>query len=224
MSWKVPRLWPDSTIYVIGAGPSLIGMDSCLPPRNGRYGLDAYLHDKYVVGVNDAFEIGDYVDVLFFGDTRWYWARKERIKQFKGLKLTCNKGTKWGKGHESVEQEPDIKVLNIYKSFGLTKKRDGVGWNRSSGGAALNIAVHLGAKRIIMLGYDMDDSDRGYDGLLRKHVPGMINEYKPDVYKFQSGAMPRLKKEFDLAHIEVLNANPHSAIKEFKKVKLGDVA
>lgn len=224
MSWKVPKLWPNSTIYVIGAGPSLIGMDSCLPPRDGRYGLAAYLWDKHVVGVNDAFEIGDYVSVLFFGDTRWYWARKEKIKMFKGLKITCNKGTKWGKGHESVVHEPDINVIDVQKSFGFSNKRDGVGWNRSSGGSAINLAVHLGAKRIILLGFDMNDLDRGYDGLLRKHVPGMINEYKPGVYKFQSGAMGRIKQSAERIGVEILNANPHSAIKEFKKVKLQDIA
>ena len=208
MSWKVPKIWADKTVYIVGGGPSVVGLDMCLKPRDGRYGLNAYLHDKHVVGVNDAIRLGNFVDVLFFGDTRWYWARKEEVQRFKGLKITCNRGTKWGKGHESVVKEPDIKTLAISNSFGLASRSDGVAWNRSSGGAAISVAVHLGAKRIVLLGYDMDDNNRGGDGLLIKHTPGMINEFKPNVYKFQQGAMARIQKAAKQRGVEILNASP----------------
>ena len=224
MSWKVPRIWADKTVYIIGGGPSVVGLDMCLQPRDGRYGLEAYLHDKLVIGVNDAFDLGDYVSVLFFGDTRWYWARKEQVQRFKGLKITCNRGTKWGKGHESVVREPGINTLAIHNSFGLTDRRDRLAWNRSSGGAAINVAVHLGAKRIVLIGYDMDDDNRGPDGLLIKHTPGMINEFKPGVYKFQQGAMAKIQKAAKQRDVEILNASPGTAIKDFKKVRLEKVA
>lgn len=219
MSWKVPLLWPNSTIYIIGAGPSLIGMDLCLSPRDGMYGLEAYLWDKHVIGVNDGFTVGNYCDIWFWGDSITYWRLRDKIDACNKLKITCNRGVKWGKGWEPAnEKEHDVKVLKIHQSKGLSTDSSGVGWNRSSGAAAINLAYHLGAKRVVLVGFNMDDSRH------KKFKPGLKEQHKPYAYEGMRKFLPIVARDAKKLGLEILNATPDSLIADFKKVCLQEIA
>lgn len=219
MSWKAPKLWPDSTVYILGSGISLNGLDLCLPPKNGRYGIDAYLHDKNVIGVNDTFLEWDFCSVWFWGDSITYWRLRKQIDACKKLKITTNRGVKWGSGHEpSNYKEHGVRVLKIPQSKGMTQDPTGIGWNRTSGAAAINPAIHFGAKRVVLVGYDMKDTE------LRKYKPELAPQRKHHAHAGMRQHLPLVARDAKKMGVEIINANPYSAITEFKKVKLTEVA
>ena len=54
--WKPPKIWKGGTAYIIGGGPSVNDADLSL------------IHDRRVIGVNNAYSLGGWVDVCWFGD------------------------------------------------------------------------------------------------------------------------------------------------------------
>jgi hypothetical protein len=202
--FTVPRIWDGKDIYIVAGGPSVMDLD-----------FNKLVH-KCVLGVNSAVYLSC-TKILFFGDAKWYWWNRAAVQAFKGMKITVNKLVE---GRDpSVHEEPDINVVKCQSIRGFHIEPDRVAWNRSSGGCAINVAIHLGAKRIILLGYDMK---RTYD---RKnwnpHVQESTNQ---NPYENQAGTLPHtaeaIKRRTD---VEVLNATQGSALECFRKVKLEEV-
>lgn len=161
MKWTVPKIWEGSTAFIIGGGPSLETMDWA-PLRSHR-----------IIGCNDAYMLGPWVDVCMFGDISWFnthdhkwiefpegveapsWAHKANcrkvagLKQFYGLKVTCCE--------RDIELEgPRSDIFQLERMpRGLSLRPDRVGWNCNTGAAAINLAILFGVTRIILLGFDM---------------------------------------------------------------------
>jgi len=202
--WSIPRLWDGQDVFIVAGGPSVMDLN---------YDL---LVDKNVLGVNSAVYFR-FVDVLFFGDAKWYWWNRKMIQKFDGLKITVNKLVE---GRDpSVHEEPDINVVRCPSTRGLHTEPDKVCWNKSSGGCAINVAIHLGAKRIILLGYDMK---RTYD---RKNWnPHQSEKTNQNPYEHQGATLPHMWNAIqNKTDVQVLNATEGSAIDCFPKVKLEDV-
>jgi len=134
---RAPRLCDGGTVVCLGCGPSLSRADV------------AYCRERAtVIAVNDAYRLAPWADALMASDSAW-WAHHRGVPEFVGLKVSLEKHAAcWGvtvlenTGHDGIELAP-------------TGLRDG----RNSGYAAVNLAVHLGAKTIVLLGYDMDAPD-----------------------------------------------------------------
>jgi hypothetical protein len=158
--WDVPEIWPGETVVIVGGGPSL---------RN--YDWEA-LHElknnkKFrVIGVNDAFRLGSIIDICFFGDDKWWLNRRTLLTSFRGLCVSlipCNK--------DANARPSWVKMLrrDASRPFGITdakrQGRDTIAFNTNSGTAAVGLAVLLGCKKIILLGFDMDTekSSNGID-------------------------------------------------------------
>jgi len=141
--WKTPPLWEGVPVVIIGGGPSILTQD-----------LTA-IHKFRVIGTNDAYRLGDWIDVCFFGDFGWYMCTKredglshrEALRSFGGLKITC--------AHQYIE-DPGILYLDR-KARGI-RQSPFIGWFKSTGAAAVNLAVILGASKIILVGFDMAPS------------------------------------------------------------------
>ena len=75
--WTVQKLWPDSTVFIVGGGKSLNRTGLQWNETNKGEILQAIsndlscIHDKRVIGVNDSFKLGDWIDICFYGDTRY---------------------------------------------------------------------------------------------------------------------------------------------------------
>ena len=74
--WNIPELWPGSTIFILGGGPSLSKVDLGL------------IHGRRIIGVNQAFRLGNFIDILYFGDGQFYKDNLKDIKKFGGLIIT----------------------------------------------------------------------------------------------------------------------------------------
>lgn len=132
---SVPRLFPGGTVVCIASGPSLTLED--VNYVRGR--ADG------VIVVNNSYQIAPWADCLCASDLRW-WKWHEGAKSFTGLKYATSKHcAKW----------PGVQVLRNSGAKGLDLDPTGVMHGINTGYRAINVAVHFGAQRIILLGYDM---------------------------------------------------------------------
>lgn len=192
--WNTPKMWQGSTVYVLGGGSSLLQENLSL------------IHGERVIGVNDAFVMGDWVDMVWFGDPRWYEWNEQEMIQFGGLKACCC---------EIMRKVPsaNVKVLDRGKKMGLEERAEYISFNYSSGGSAVNLATKLGANRVVLLGFDMKpDKDGQYWWHDRHHV----KKFDIDPYPRFIEAFEHIGKEARGLGIEIVNSTMCSLIpKEF---------
>lgn len=197
--WTVPPLWQGVDCFILGGGPSLSGVD--LRP----------LHDQRVIAVNNAYKLGAWIDVVFYGDCRWLGQYGKGLLDFAGLKVTvCEKHL----------DKPGIKVVRRRnRPFGISRDRGILLWNLNSGACAINLACHLGVKRIVLLGFDMKkngDKHNWHDDYESRRPK--FNPYSRFMRPF-----PYIATDLKRLKVECLNATQGSALKEFPIVKLEDM-
>jgi len=235
MTWRVPKIWEGGECWIIGGGPSVprqfnvperiireVVHEGRSPAVYSQY-MEA-LHDKHVIGVNVAYMIGEWIDVVFFGDFKFFLAHKFGLAEFPGLKVSCN-------ARVNKKQYDWVKYLahDKERKKGISLNSRKVSWNGNSGAAAISLAVHMGATRIILLGFDMklkdDDPVQHWHQLYKGlHPPaGKKGRNK----KERALPFPRHLKGFEFIYkdarkrgITIINACPDSAIKEFKKMSV----
>lgn len=141
--WNVPVIWPGKTVFIIGGGPSLT--ISQLDFLKGQKSDGQYR----VLGINKAYQLGNWVDVVYLGDEKFYNIhRKKMIQKCSGLLVSTV---------TKCERDRYMKLLgkNRSKRHGISTKQNAICWNKNSGCAGINLAYLLGAKRIVLLGFDM---------------------------------------------------------------------
>lgn len=184
-------MWPGSEVFILGGGPSIKKVDiSRLEGRN-------------VIAVNNAFKLAPWIPAMFFGDSKWYFLHDEALRHFAGLKITT------GQKHAN---KPGILCVNKRNKFGISRDKGTLFFNTNSGACAINLATLLGAKRIVLFGFDM----RRVDGELnyhREHAHWADAKRNP----FPSHLIPfgAIDRDLKSLHVECVNATPGSAITQF---------
>lgn len=235
MIWEIPKLWDNSRCFIFGGGASAVfelGVpeDVIIDVVTGKRSVAAYkpylepLMDKRVIGINNAYQLGIFFDVLFFGDCHWYLTHRSKLIKWPGLKIS---------GCKNFANRPTPKCEGI-KYLPRSSKRDGIStsrrhicWNQNSGAAAISIAYLMGARQIILIGFDMQATKLS-NGMQITHwhgshlPPGQKPKRLPPFARHIKcfGHIAQDAKELG---VEILNASPQSAIKQFEKVKLRDV-
>ena len=199
MIWTIPKIW-NGDCFILGGGPSLKDFD-----------VDR-LKEKRVVAVNNSYSIAPWADVCYFMDAIWYeWHKKELLKNYHGILITTAKQQK---------NNPNVMFLERGPSrLGLAAEPHRLVRGTNAGYGAIGVAVHLGAKRIFLLGYDM----RVVEGKHNWH-----EEHKRDVptqvYKNQfMGGYLSLPTPLEERKIEVFNATPGSLLDVFPKVDIEEI-
>lgn len=195
----VPKLWPGETFVCIASGPSLTQED-----------VD-YVRDRArVVVVNDVYKIAPWADVLYACDEKWFkWQykhHKDAIANFEGLRYSLK--------HQR-DKEPFVEKLRNTGETGLELDPSGLRTGRNSGYQAINLAVHLGASRILLLGYDMSLGPGGKSHYFGEHP----DRGKPPLTVFRRN-FPSIAPPLKQLGIEVLNCSRRSALTCFPKVML----
>lgn len=183
----VPRLLPNGgTVVCLGGGPSLTEADV------------AYCRGKadLVIAINNAYQLAPWADVLYACDARfWTWHRG--VKSFKGLKFSLQKAAAvWSA----------VGVLKRTGDYGLERKPHGLRTGRNSGYQAINVALHLGATRVLLLGYDMQLTG----GRCHWHPPHPNNQ-PPPVQSFR-GAFRMLAPQLAGYGLTVINCSRETAL------------
>lgn len=166
-----------------------------------------------MIAVNMAYKLGDWMDVLFFGDCRWLKDNAESLLNFAGLKVTTC---------EQHRGRPGIRVVKRRNSpSGLSSDPGIVIWNLSSGACAINLAVHFGVKRIVLLGFDMKSQGATHHWH-DYYVPARKGK-RYDPYKRFMKPFPSIAEALRRRRIECVNACEDSALGVFPVVRPEDV-
>lgn len=205
--WCPPRIWEGQTVFVIGGGPSLQDQDL------------SGIHDKPVLGINFAATLGRWVDVVY-GMDRIFWAGRPDEESDEGFIhwLRRVEHPCWRVSPcRALAPYKDIKILKVEQRLGIDTRPGYVANWKHSGHGAINLAVNLGAKRIVLLGFDMrHDPERGHNW----------HEWSPkeppkDVYEegFVSVLESTVEPLEELG-VEVVNATPRTNLDLWPTVTL----
>jgi hypothetical protein len=227
-------MWSGGTAFIIGGGPSMprqfgVPEDVVAKVMTGELPTSAYspylspIHGGHVIGVNNAYQIGTWIDCIFFGDSAWYLVHRQALTKFRNLKVTCcprfsNKPEKESEGIKYLAKGGGRQIEGGGPKHGLSNDPSKVCWNHNSGAAAISLAVHFGAKRIILLGFDMR-----LDEAKRSHWHGFHKNNGIAVFARHLRGFPVIAEDAEARGIEILNASPESAIESFPKVELQEV-
>lgn len=194
----VPRSWPGDTVVLLATGPSLCQED-----------VDYVRGKARVIAINDAYRLAPWADCLYATDAKW-WHWHEGVPSFTG--------PKWSLEHSAWNnfraRYPDVQRLRNTGPDGLEHHPGGLKNGRNSGYAAVNLAVHYGAARIILLGYDMQVA-KGRSHFFGDHPNKQQSPYAMFRQRFESIVKPLRK-----VNVTVVNCSRHSALTCFTKAAL----
>lgn len=147
-SAAVPRAFPDATIVCAASGPSLTteDLDACA-------GLPK-------VAVNDTYRLIPEAVAIFAADAVW-WARTSAAGATAPHKYYLSGG--------GICPITGVHRLARTGQTGLELEPTGLRSGGHSGYAAINLAYHLGARKIILLGYDMRSGPDGQHHWFGEH-------------------------------------------------------
>lgn len=224
--WKIPEIWKDGACIIIGGGPSILKQfnipDSLVQEvYSGKRDVSAYspylslIHDEHIIAVNMAMKLGNWVDVLFFGDRSFWQTHKSEILKFNGLRVSCD----W----KNNLNDPRVKVLtkNPTHRQGITFKPGLISWNFNSGAAAINLAIQFGAKKIILLGFDME-LDANNNQHWHKYYTSSLKTVGQTMARHLKG-FPIIAQDIKGKGIEIINCSPDSKIDCFRKANIWEV-
>jgi len=146
--WTLPRIFPQSTIVVIGTGPSLTQSD-----------VD-YCRGLPTIAVNNAYTLAPWANILYAADARW-WKAYGGAQGFAGQRI-CSDSSDW-------IIPPSYLSLSVTSSCGGLHRDPSHLNGPNSGHQAVNMAVHLGASRIVLLGMDCRPNSKGKTHFFGRH-------------------------------------------------------
>lgn len=141
-----------------------------------------------VVAVSDAYKLAPWADALASVDAAW-WRHNQEAFEFKGRKFTYAPG----QGFSQLERIPGI-------TSGM-----------NSGLFAVKVAVHMGANRVLLYGFDMRGTH--YFGPHKK-----LRNTKPERFE----TFKRQFAAYNPPGVEIINCTPGSALKCYPTADLED--
>lgn len=199
---SVPRAWPGETVVCLATGPSLTQADVEYCRGKAR-----------VIAVNDAYRLAPWADALYACDAKW-WHWHRGVPEFQGAKWSLQYSA-WS---SHATQYPDVQRLRNTGPAGLECNPTGLKNGRNSGYQAVNLAVHYGASRIVLLGYDMQRSAKTGSHFFGEHPNRQMSPYPEFRRRFQSMVKPLAK-----AQVEVINCTVTTVLDWFPKRPLREV-
>jgi hypothetical protein len=191
----VPRLWPVETFVCIAGGPSLAVEDVAFCQGRAR-----------VIAVNDAYRLAPWADVLYAHDTKW-WMHHGGVPSFQGLKYSA----------EMDSPELGVRYVGRGDKRGLSTDPSVIHHGGNSGYQAVNLAVHLGAKRICLLGYDMQLADDGREHWFGSHPKPVRGGLPLSQFISDFGS---IEAPLQALGIEVVNCSRHTALHCFPRMTI----
>jgi len=199
--WLPIPIYRGETMAIIASGPSLT-----------QEQVDLVM-ELPTIAVNDAYKLAPWADILYACDAKWWnWHNPEFAGRKVGLKWNAITGSYHANWAEDIH--PDVWALASTGTEGLEDCPNGLKTGANSGYQAINLAVHLGAKRILLLGFDMQAVD-GKNHWFGEHPDGVSPPYDNMLLHFPSIVEPLKKRG-----VEVINCSPDSILDVFPKMPL----
>lgn len=209
MTNTVPTRFPGATGFCIGTGPSLTAEQiELIRGARARSDISSRTpHGVRVFGINDAYRICDFLDVLYAADYRWVEHHFERT-----VGLPCDR---WHAFHKQHDPAPGWHEIPVKGNDGLSTDRTMLRHGQHSGYQIINLAYLMGCTTIALVGYDGHSGGKHFFG---KHPTPMMDvetNYASMVPHFRSMA-----KHAAILNLNIVNATPGSAIDAFDRVDL----
>lgn len=204
-----PR-WPECTVIVAATGPFLTPEVAELCGRSRLR----------TIVVNDAWRLMPWADILYACDGPW-WDKHKGCPDFGGEKWSSHEegGTNdkrlWGERYgltlvpgRACEPKPfvctcDGNTFSCYPSH--------IHYGGNSGFQAINLALLFGARRILLVGFNMDNSGHFF-GAHPKPLRNTDHSRHVGLFRYAAQNLP--------PNVAILNATPHSALVGFPRVDL----
>ncbi len=189
--WTAPKYWVNDTVVIVGGGPSLKNFDLT--------GIEKFKS----IAVNSAFKLVPNADILFYADTRWWRWNSADIKKVFGTGRIVSTSScaaafldpsvvRMGRDYRYQDQDEPLSTTPGYLS------------GSDSGYMAINLAVQMGASRIILLGFDMqfqgDETHWHPDHPITSQITDYVDRFAP--------TYPRLVQALHKRGIEIIRCTP----------------
>jgi hypothetical protein len=194
--------WSGQIVAVVASGPSAADA-----------GVDQLRGVARVIAVNSSWRLVPWADMIYATDYAWW---KQHHKD-----LTLFTGARFAAAGKRIERDfPGVSALNVpppsdaRRSTIITTPRGLIGSGGNSGFQAINVAIHTNAKRLILVGFDMN--------LLRgshwhgDHT-GICKNPQPDLMRKWCEALDAQAAALHAHGVDVVNASPVSALKRYRQ-------
>jgi len=199
MNWKVEREWEGEACAVLASGPSMTREVAELVRSSG---CRAIAVNNQGIAFGDRPAMAPWADILYASDSRWWHNHAREAMAFAGRKVTIA---------QHGDREPNliddsVAVMGNGGVHGFDARPTHLRTGSNSGFAAVHLAIHFGARRVLLCGFDMHGKKgehwfgdhywrRGY----RSRYDLFINTFKKAADEFQARA-------------EIINCTPGSAL------------
>lgn len=199
--------WWNETVVCIGGGPSLTQAD-----------VDYVRNRARVIAINNAYLLAPWADMLYACDLQW-WQWHAGALDFSGERWMLLTGQQ---ARNNVRQNIleaaarwNIKTIEGRGGFGLSNDPLLLHTGGNSGYQAINMAYHKGARRVVLLGYDMQYSNN------KTHWHGdHPNKQKNHGFDRWMVSFKGIKLQ---GAIEVINASRQSALRCFPRMPIEEI-
>lgn len=204
--WSCPPLWQGETCFILAGGPSVLDLDLSL------------LEGRRVIAINCSMATWPDADFGIFADPRFRQEYKGLISGFQGQVISflpIDFSLIRGGAHimRRVHSKPNDPKPAIVMD------RDSLYIDRTTTQSAINLAVHLGVSRIVLLGVDMS---RDGAGRSHHHKPHPWPT-KPDAWAIQMDQLRKTEPILASLGIDVVNCSLKSLIGWWPKRAFADV-
>jgi hypothetical protein len=158
------------------------------------------------IAINESWRLCPWADVLYACDGAW-WRKHSGVAAFSGLKVTQE---------AAAARQFGLMLAKVSRGTNaILTDGEMIGDGGNGGFQALNLAINWGAKRILLVGYDMT-LERG-EHWHGRHPQGLNNPREHNIRRWLSArwAAP--------AGVEVINCNPASALCAYPKMSFEEV-
>jgi len=194
----------SKTIVVAGTGPGLT-------PEVANY-----CKHQFVIAVNDAHLLLPFAQVLYAADSAW-WDFYKGVPDFLGERWSVLEDPSLrGSGNESlrarklrIAAQYYIKLVEGANKVGFSTDASILHYGANSGFQAINLALHFGASRVLLIGFNMDGPH-----FFGNH-PVPLRNSDPNAF------LPYFKAASEVyTGVPIINCTPHSLLTCFPAMSL----
>ncbi|KQU77713.1 hypothetical protein ASD12_18100 [Mesorhizobium sp. Root102] len=193
------RDWEGETAFVLAGGPSVLDLDLSL------------LKGRRVIAINSAHLAWPDADALFYADAGWWTDTGWKEPAFAGEIFTTSPVG----GPKTVKR-----LVKIKPASGVSTDPGRVALDATSVSGAINIAIHRGVARIVLLGVD---GCLGSDGRRHHHGGLYPNPLRKGWFDRHRAELEGLARSIRALGVEVINCSPVSHVACWPKMSFGDV-
>lgn len=198
-----------STFVLVAGGPSLT-LAQCKLIGIAKQRRS----DLSVIAINDSCYPCWFADYVYACDGPW-WDYHQGLPGYRGCRIRLRIYDEDGKERNSTTI-PGIETFECGGERGLDERPTHITTGRNSGHQALHVAYHLGAQRIVLVGYDFRD-----------FVQHWFGRHPKKIYRNSRGhdwvsLIEMLGGDILAKGREIVNATPGSAITAFPSVDLAE--